>query len=122
MIILSKSALKYAVDICKERNNYRIIIFTYSEHRAEKLCQKLESLYKDYNCLKINSVSGGFKIVFNNDSIIRILTCVDFFKGSRAHTVIVDDLIDRNMLNRVILPCESLNNYDCYNRLKEGDI
>ena len=120
--MLSKSTLKYAIDICEERNNYRIIIFISSDFRAKNLLHKLVSLYKDCNYIKINSVSGGFEIVFNNGSIITILTCVDFFKGRRAHTVIVDDLIGGDMLDRVILPCESLRNYDGDNKLKEGDI
>lgn len=123
MIVMSNSALKYAIDVCRERDNYKIGVVPYSTAQAEAIIETLKISYQNDNDLRlVNKVSfDGFQMQFNNGSLIRIIPSSYTARGNRFHLIIADNLVDRNFLSKAILPYEILEWRDYHNELKEGD-
>lgn len=108
MIFLSNAALRYAVDICQEKENYRVGIASIDTDKLETMRKLLPTLITDRDCIEtiINS-KNNFKIYFKNGSWIRFLS-VNNSKGSRFHLLIADKNIPIDIMNNVLRPCENL--------------
>ena len=109
MIFLSSSALRYAVDICQEKERYRVGIASMDAYKLEAMRELLPTLITDRDCIEriINS-KIEFKIYFKNGSLISFLCSSNQALGRRLHLLIADTNIPIDIMNSVLRPCENL--------------
>lgn len=108
MIFLSNSALRYAVDICQERERYRVGIASMDEDKLEAMRELLPALITDRDCIeKIINSKNEFKIYFKNGSLISFLSTNNSL-GRRLHLLIADINIPIDIMNSILRPCENL--------------
>ena len=108
MIFLSSSALRYAVDICQEKERYRVGIASMDADKLEAMRELLPTLITDRDCIeKIINSKNEFKIYFKNGSLISFLSANNSL-GRRLHLLIADINIPIDIMNSILRPCENL--------------
>ena len=118
MLYLSDASLQYAVARCKERENYRVGIATHNKESAfEKLTPMLGNEVR-----KIKHNPNNMYIKLNNGSDIRFMPISEYSKGFKIHLLIVDESVDDDFLKSVLLPCETLEEYERLKRRNNIDI
>ena len=116
-IYTSNSALRYAIDICKEKERYRVGIATLTEETKEQL---LTFLRYDNDIEKITNSKYECRVYFKNGSLIRFMDTSGNTRGRRYHLLIVDKNISEDIMKCVILPCWMPYLFECqedYNKL-----
>lgn len=109
MIFLSNSALKYAVDICQEKEKYKIGIASMDTDKLEAMRELLPTLITDRDCVEsILNSKNEFRICFKNGSTIRLINSSYNACGLRFHLLIVDRSISIDIINNMLRPCENL--------------
>lgn len=109
MIYLSNAALRYAVNICLELPNYRVIICP--EFRNEwgdlidQIIDYIPSLAENINRAK-KTKSGNCFIEFSNGSIILFCPAKENSRGMRANLIIASSKLDKDFIYAVLLPME----------------
>lgn len=108
MIYLSNSALWYAISICGEKQRYKVIVATNSRADWSHIEAFLLS-YTDTNSInRVVSTKNEFFVEFKNGSIIRLISANPSVRGFRAHLLVADPAIDKNIMKCVLLPIETL--------------
>ena len=109
MIYLSNAALRYAVNICLELPNYRVVICP--EFRSEwgdlidQIIDYVPSLAENINRAK-KTKSGNCFIEFTNGSIILFCPAKESSRGMRANLIIASSKLDEDFINAVLIPME----------------
>lgn len=110
MIDLTKSALVYAANMCEELPGYRIAIAVPSVDAVNTIFNivstRIEDDKADFHISKTHS-----SILFSNGSCIDIFVGNESCRGKKAHLLIVDEAIDKEIVNCVLRPMETWN-YD----------
>lgn len=109
MIYLSNAALRYAVDICLELPNYKVVICPEYQTDWDDIMGKITDYISldNINVHKfVKNQSGDYYIEFTTGSIIRFVLASDSRRGYRANLVIVDSKIDEDIINAVLRPKE----------------
>ena len=101
-IYLSNASLQYAIDICKEKERYRVGIATLTEETKLSL---LTLMRCDYDIEKIISSKYEFRVYFKNGSLISFIDTSGNTRGQRYHLLIADKNISEDVMKCIILPC-----------------
>lgn len=104
MLYYSDAAIKYAVDKCLEKNNYKVIIAT---TRKPYTVEKLLQMAKDVAVFK-NTTTESL-VAFNNGSSIKCIRISTSCRGNAANLLIVDEDINDDILRNVFIPMEKLD-------------
>jgi hypothetical protein len=105
MIYLNEDAIKYAISICKSKQNYKVGIVI-NTIKIDYVKSILLDLLKDEDC-HIRRNGGNFiQVQFNNGSLIRSIPASNNARGFRVHLLIIDDDVDRNIVNVVFKPLQ----------------
>lgn len=107
-INLSYSALQYAVNICQEKDGYRVGVALGDEISYKEAKDFLLTLVKDYD--NIEQVTNSkyewhFRICFKNGSLIKFMDTSGSSRSQRYHLLIADKNISSDVLKCVIFPC-----------------
>ena len=109
MIYLSNAALRYAVNICLELPNYRVVICPEFRSEWEDLMDQIvdyvPSLAENINRATKTKSSNCF-IEFVNGSIIQFCSANESSRGLRANLIIVSSKVDEEFINVVLRPME----------------
>lgn len=110
MIDLTRSALVYAANICEELPRYRIAIAVPSMDAVNNIVNivsmNIEDDKADFHISKTHS-----SILFSNGSCIDIFVGNENSRGKRAHLLIVDEAIDKELVSCVLRPMETWDYY-----------
>lgn len=89
MLILSKAALKYAVDVCTEKKT-SIIIGVLNSMECERVSETLDEIieYKDYFKKKIAN-SPYMTYYYKNGSTIIVIPATISARGYKCNTLII---------------------------------
>ena len=116
-IYLSYSSLQYAVNICQEKEMYRVGIAIKDKISNQESKVFLLTLIKDNNNIeKIFNSSHEFKICFKNGSLISFINTSGNARGIRRHLLIIDKNISEDVIRSIILPCWTPYYYDKYSK------
>lgn len=107
MIFLSDSSVRYAVDICRKKEGYNIVIAATKESRDIAI-EKLLLLTMDADDVRIINSYNNFKIMFDNGSLILLISAEDSSRGHRAHLLVVDELASEEYVHTILRPMETL--------------
>lgn len=114
-IYLSYSSLQYAVNICQEKEMYRVGIAIEDEISNKEAKDFLLGLIKDYdNVEKVINSKYEFNIYFKNGSLIRFVNTSGNARGQRYHLLIADKNVSEDVMRCIILPCWTPYYYDNY--------
>ena len=107
-INLSYSALQYAINICQEKDGYRVGIASGDEISYEEAKDFLLKLVKD--CGNIEKVANSkyeynFHTYFKNGSFIKFINTSGNVRGQRYNLLISDKNISEDVMRCIILPC-----------------
>lgn len=107
-INLSYSSLVYAINICQEKDGYKVGIAIEDEDSYKEAKDFLLTLVKD--CDNIESVANSkyksnFHIYFKNGSLIRFINTSGNTRGQRYHLLIADKNVSEDVMRCIILPC-----------------
>lgn len=109
MIYLSNAALRYAVNICLELPNYRVVVCPESRNEwadlTDQIINYIPSLAININRV-IKTKSGNCFIEFVNGSIIQFCSANESSRGLRANLIIVSSKLDEEFINVVLRPME----------------
>lgn len=109
MIYLSNAALRYAVNICLELPNYRVVICPESRNEwadlIDQIIDYIPSLAININ-RAIKTKSGNCFIEFSNESVILFCPANESSRGLRANLIIVSPKLDEDFINTVLIPME----------------
>lgn len=109
MIYLSNAALRYAVNICLELPNYRVVICPESRNEwadlIDQIIDYIPSLAININRAK-KTKSGNCFIEFSNESVILFCPANESSRGIRANLVIASSKLDEDFINAVLIPME----------------
>lgn len=109
MIYLSNAALRYAVNICLELPNYRVVICPESRNEwadlIDQIIDYIPSLAININRAK-KTKSGNCFIEFSNESVILFCPANESSRGLRANLIIVSSKLDEEFINVVLRPME----------------
>ena len=109
MIFLSNAALRYAVDICQEKEKYRVGIASLDADKLEAMRELLPTLIVDRHCIEsIINTKNEFRIRFTNGSTIMFISSSSNACGQRLHLLIADRDIPFDIMNNILRPCENL--------------
>ena len=105
-INISYSALTYAVNICQEKDRYRVGIAIEDEISYEEAKDFLLTLVKDYdNIEQAANSKNNFHIYFKNGSLIRFINTSGNARCQRYHLLIADNNVSEDVMRCIILPC-----------------
>ncbi len=98
MIALSDSALRYAVEVCRERSNYKVGIVPYDTYEMRCIVEGISSLLKKETCLEhIRSNGWNYYVEFPNGSMLKIIRPSNSARGHRFHLVVINKFLDREV-------------------------
>lgn len=125
MIFLSNAALRYAVEVCAETEQYKVIVTALADKRPE-IQNKLINLVKqvcESEIYTIKNICNRTEIYYKNGSYIILAPANESMRGYRSHLLIADRDIDRETLEAVFYAKEILDmfDYEEYHRQKKKD-
>ena len=97
-----KSLITREIKICLLKENYRVGVYTFTNCQNKYVLNIIKNIIQDIGFIKINHTY--ISIVFDNGSLIEILSCDKSIRGDRFNNVIVNNLINRQDVDEVILP------------------
>lgn len=110
MIFLSNAALRYAVDVCQEREGHKVGIAIQGEDKRNAMRELILSMVSDSDCIeRIRNSKYNFEILFKNGSIIKFVYPSDNARGNRWHLLIADKEIRYDVMQNVLKRCELLD-------------
>lgn len=111
---MSLSALKYSANICEELPKYKIGVALLDMSDSKSIIDILKENIKDTG-VKIVTSKYNSIIKFSNGSSIKSIYASDNSRGSAFHLLIVENGIDRKIINGVLRPCEKVDYYKIHN-------
>lgn len=111
MLYLTNSSIRYAVDICSEKPNYRVIIVADDEMEQDVVTRMVLSIASP-NMQRIQKNLSRYTIEFNNGSIIKTVQAKETARGLKSHLLIVDKAIKDEIINNIFGSCEILEQVD----------
>ena len=111
MISLSRSALVYAISICREKENYRVTVVCDSETGSEAVMEELcnFNLVRDpQHTHRVVKGRNSSYLQFKNGSIIRVIAARESVRGLRSHLIIVSPEVNKEIVECVLRPMETL--------------
>ena len=126
MIYLSESAIQYAFMLCLEKERYIINIAMATKEKVEIWYSKFNKLIESNSGAVRKSISirsGYGSIEFTNGSSLSMF-CADesLSRGKRCHLLIVDEKIEKDIVDKVLRPHETLNYREMMLHKNIGDI
>ena len=113
MIYLSESAIQYAFMLCLEKERYIINIAMVTKEKVEIWFSKFNKLIESNAGAVRKSISirsGYGSIEFTNGSSISMFRVNESLgRGKRCHLLIVDEQIEKDIINTVLKPYETLS-------------
>ena len=98
MIALSVSALRYAVDVCRECSGYKVGIVPYDAYEMREVVKAVSSILEEKACLEhIRNNGWNYYVEFPNGSILKIIRASNSARGHRFHLVVINKFIDREI-------------------------
>ncbi len=113
MLILSEAALRYAVDVCMEKES-SIIIVVRNSNDVRRVSKELEDIIFDTGGRPRKEEFSPRNVYYGyaNYSTIRIITVWESM-GYRVNTVIVqEEIFDTPIVNTIFRPIETLDQYE----------
>ena len=107
MLFLSDAALRFAVEICLEKEKYRVCIAIPDPVRRMDIFRRVvekATLY-DFGAYK-RQLPITLTLEFSNGSIIKVIQCSDSARGHICNLLIADPSITRPVLLDVLRPLE----------------
>ena len=114
MIFLSNAALRYAVEVCAETEQYKVIVTALADKRPE-IQNKLIDLVKqvcESEIYMIKNICNRTEIYYKNGSYIILAPANESMRGYRFHLLIADRDIDRETFEDVFYAKEILDMFD----------
>jgi len=109
MILLSKSAVKYAVDCCQEMDGYKAYIAVCDLSKYNELCLVLSKMASDSGLTqRITNSNHNFEITFSNGSFLRLAIPSEASRGMAVHLLVADKNLPYEILHDVLQPCEKI--------------
>lgn len=91
MLFLSNAALRYAVDICLEKDNYKVGIAVIGEDKRNTVQQMILDMVTGSDYIEsVRNSKYNFTIDFKNGSYIKLINASDNSRGNRLHLLIAD--------------------------------
>lgn len=113
MIFLSNAAIRYAVDVCQERERHKVGIAIQGEDKRNAMRDLILSMVSDSDCVeRIRNSKHNFEILFKNGSVIRFIFPSDSARGNKLHLLIADKEIQIDIIQTVLKRCEILDWYE----------
>ena len=104
-IYLSYASLQYAINICQEKDGYKVGIAIGDEISYEEAKDFLLTLVKNYdNIEQVANSKSNFHIYFKNGSLIRFINTSGNARGQRYHLLIADKNVSEDVMRCIILP------------------
>lgn len=104
MLYLSRSALFYAVSICEEKDNYRVIVACGSEVGCEAVMEEFRYFNLEKDTQHIDRIVKGRNnsyVQFKNGSIIKVIVARESARGLRSHLIIVSPEVNKEIVECV---------------------
>lgn len=117
MIYLSDSALLYAINICRAKPKYKVLVATDRRNDWNNIEMFLLHHIRDSDMYQIANTNSECSVQFKNGSSIRCICSHDSFRGYRAHLLIAAPKIDNEIINCVLRPMETAKEIEAWNRL-----
>lgn len=119
MLYYSYSALKYALDRCFEKPQYKVgIVPLNMKSTIEDLIILMHK--KEYEQFQDSMVwyqnKNHFYVHFTNGSMIECLPATENARSRAYHLIIVDEKVNDDVLCQVLRPMEKLETIERYNR------
>lgn len=122
MLLLSKAAVDYAVEECRIRDEYSVVIVILSRTVLEDTLNNLKHTRDKYDDVRIDKRMNGGIVYFNNGSRIRIIPASNNTRGLIAHLLIIDEDIDYELVRSVFYPIERLEQQRLYRKWINRDL
>lgn len=109
MLFLSNASIKYAVDICQEKEKYKVGVAIKDEDKRNIMRQLILDIVADSDCVEtIRNSKHNFEICFKNRSRINFIFPSDSAKMNRLHLLIADRNISIDVMQCILKPLENL--------------
>ena len=110
MIYLSNSAIQYAVNLCVEFEGLKAIIVSPDSDTRNRVAHYLRSiiLQEDEDDPQLKLADNTYLLRFPNGSFIKVIGASANIHASRAHLLVVDINTDKEIVNNVLKPLETL--------------
>ena len=109
MIYLSNSAIQYAVNLCREFDGFKAVIFSGDSDVRKTVIDKIKQLVlPDYDGPQNRLTDNTCLVQFPNHSSLRVVGMSENTHGCRAHLLVVDINTDKQTVDCVLRPMETL--------------
>lgn len=109
MIYISDSAIQYAVNLCREFNGFKAVIVSPDSEVRRRVIERLEELIiPEYDGPRNHRSDNTVICQFPNYSSLRVIGMSENMHGCRAHLLVVDINADKQFVNTVLKPFETL--------------
>ena len=110
MLFLSNAAIHYAVDICLEKDKYKVGIAVKGFEKRDSVRQQILDMVAGSDCVgHIRNSNYNFEVQFKNGSRIKLILASDNSRGNKLHLLIVDREISIDIVECVLKRCELLD-------------
>ena len=109
-------ALKKQIGFCNTNENYKCGVWVTSKAKSNIVMNVISNLIWDQKKIEIRNNQCESNVRFPNGSSIKVVRASSTARGNRFNGMIVDSIVNKEVVNTVILPClKSLfveNRYD----------
>ncbi len=122
LYLSSDDELQYAVSKCLHNAMFRVIIAFNTASRRNNALAEIQRILANRTDCRIRASNHEFRVEFQNGSYLRSVVASDNARGYRSHLLVVDDTIDRNIINEILRPYETMRYDDNARMLYEQHI
>lgn len=109
-------ALKKQIEFCNTNENYKCGVWVTSKAKSDIVINVISNLIWNQKKTEIRNNQCESSVIFPNGSSIKVVRASSTARGNRFNGMIVDSIVNKEVVNTVILPClKSLfveNRYD----------
>lgn len=99
-----RQAIEAQVCFCENNNKYKCGIFVDTREKQEDITQYISTLLMGQESVQCKNSKYERSFCWNNGSYIRVIPTVVMCRGTKFNGAIIDDNINRDIVNFMIMP------------------
>lgn len=97
-------ALEKQIEFCNQYTRYKCGVFVRTKEQCEIVMKCISNLLLDLSNVQLRNSTWNLGCYWNNGNCITVLPANDYVRGHRLNGVIIENEIERDVVNSLIMP------------------